>query len=195
MKDLHSEEVCFASPREDVNAPDLYLPLMAFLTFVVLVCFSMGALSDKFHPEVLGSTAFSALLCVFVESLLLYLGFYLISGEYVPPFLDLLSYSGYIFVSVVVNLSIGVFSSSFVYHVVTILTSFMSGIFFVRSVRDIVLSGSGVGDKRSQIFLVVIIISQIVVAWFLGSLADWKGVPVVVQVVQNAQTVMETTSM
>merc|ERR1712137_688912 len=69
---------------------------------------------------------------------------------------DLFAYSGYIFICVVLNLLVG--------------------IFFVRSVRDVVLiPGGGVGDKRRQIFLVGIVVTQILVAWFLGSLADWSS--------------------
>ena len=98
VQDDTTGELAFASPRDDVNAPDLYIPLMAFVTLVVLVGFSMGVLSDKFHPEVLGTTASSAIICIIIESVLLKLGFYLISTDFVPPFLDILAYCGYIFV-------------------------------------------------------------------------------------------------
>ena len=42
-------------PKMDVNAPDLYVPLMAFLTYILLVGFVAGA-SGRFTPEMLGST-------------------------------------------------------------------------------------------------------------------------------------------
>lgn len=38
-------------PKMDVNAPDLYLPLMAFITYILLVGFVAGA-DAKFTPEV-----------------------------------------------------------------------------------------------------------------------------------------------
>ena len=34
------------TPRTDVMAPDLYIPLMSFVTFIILVGVSLGALSD-----------------------------------------------------------------------------------------------------------------------------------------------------
>ena len=39
-------------PKKDVNAPDLYIPLMSFITYVLLVGYCKGA-SNKFTPEVL----------------------------------------------------------------------------------------------------------------------------------------------
>ena len=32
-------------PRQDVNAPDLYIPLMAFVTYVLLIAYSMVRLT------------------------------------------------------------------------------------------------------------------------------------------------------
>lgn len=50
----------------------------------------------------------------------------------------------------------------------------MIGIFLVRSMRDFLLVG-GHGDTRRQIFLFGIVIAQVFLAWFMGSLADWSS--------------------
>jgi len=34
------------TPRNDVQAPDLYIPIMSFVTFVILVGVAQGTLSD-----------------------------------------------------------------------------------------------------------------------------------------------------
>ena len=34
------------TPRSDVHVPDLYIPLMAFVTFIILVGVSLGALTN-----------------------------------------------------------------------------------------------------------------------------------------------------
>jgi hypothetical protein len=39
-------------PSEDLNAPDLYIPLMAFVTYILVMGFIMG-ITDTFTPEVL----------------------------------------------------------------------------------------------------------------------------------------------
>ncbi len=32
----------FAPPRADLNAPDLYIPLMSFVTYIILVAIATG---------------------------------------------------------------------------------------------------------------------------------------------------------
>ena len=32
----------FLPPRDDINAPDLYIPLMALLTYTILAAFALG---------------------------------------------------------------------------------------------------------------------------------------------------------
>ena len=41
-------------PKQDVNAPDLYIPTMAVGTYCLLVCFASAA-AAKFKPEVMTS--------------------------------------------------------------------------------------------------------------------------------------------
>lgn len=65
-------------PSHDVNAPDLYIPLMAFVTYVILfanyyllskvlfVAFFMGT-QFSFTPDVLGMTASSGFLVLGIE--------------------------------------------------------------------------------------------------------------------------------
>ena len=36
----------YAFPREDINAPDLYIPTMAFVTYILLVGFVFGTISQ-----------------------------------------------------------------------------------------------------------------------------------------------------
>jgi hypothetical protein len=43
-------------PSEDINAPDLYLPLMGYVTYILVAGYVSGA-DGRFTPEVLGTTA------------------------------------------------------------------------------------------------------------------------------------------
>jgi hypothetical protein len=36
----------YAQPKDDLNAPDLYIPTMAFVTYVLLIGFVMGASAE-----------------------------------------------------------------------------------------------------------------------------------------------------
>ena len=93
----------FLPPREDLNSPDMYIPVMAFVTYVLLSALLAG-LRGAFHPEVMGSTFMYALFVVIVELMILKLGTYLLSITNESQLLDLVAYSGYKFVGVIVTL-------------------------------------------------------------------------------------------
>ena len=59
-------------PRFELNAADLYIPSMAFVTYILVVGYMLG-LQDRFSPEVLAATASSALTALVLEILLIYL--------------------------------------------------------------------------------------------------------------------------
>lgn len=86
--------VLYALPKEDINAPDLYIPSMAFVTYVILVGIILG-MDGKFKPDILGLTASSALIFSFLELLFVKLGCYLLSFGNEIAFLDVMSYVGY----------------------------------------------------------------------------------------------------
>jgi hypothetical protein len=90
-------------PALDVNAPDLYLPSMAYITYILVVGFVMGA-NGTFTPDVLGITASAGLMIVLLEVSIIKLAFYLVHGARIP-FLELCSCSGYKFLGA--NLALG----------------------------------------------------------------------------------------
>lgn len=95
-------ETIYLPPREDLNAPDMYIPMMSFVTYILLSALLYG-LQGSFHPELLGYTASSALGAVVVELVGLRMGCYLlgISGS---QMVDLIAYSGYKFVGVTITI-------------------------------------------------------------------------------------------
>lgn len=127
----------YLPPSQDVNAPDLYLPSMAFITYILLIALIMGTSSSGFKPDLLGMTASSGLLTLALEVLLVKLGFYLLNY---PPvqILDLVAYCGYKFVGIIIILLAGWafgwlgFIASFV-----VLALFMA-IFMVKTLRLVV---------------------------------------------------------
>ncbi|KAG9328462.1 hypothetical protein JZ751_013866 [Albula glossodonta] len=68
------------TPRHDVNAPDLYIPLMAFLTYILLAGMGLG-IQRRFSPEVLGLCASTALVWVVIEVMALLISLYLLSDD------------------------------------------------------------------------------------------------------------------
>jgi hypothetical protein len=55
-------------PRYELNAADLYIPSMAFVTYILVVGYMLG-LQNRFSPEILATTASSALTALLLEIL------------------------------------------------------------------------------------------------------------------------------
>lgn len=88
------------APRDDVNSPDLYIPSMAYLTYVLVCGFLLGTRND-FSPEKLGMQASSAAAWLLVEVLLILVALYLLSISSNLGFFHLLAFSSYKFVPLV----------------------------------------------------------------------------------------------
>jgi len=84
----------------------MYIPVMAFVTYILLSTLLAG-LRGAFHPEVMGLTATAAFAVVAVEILGLKFGTYVLSISNESQLLDLVAYSGYKFVGVIVTLVVG----------------------------------------------------------------------------------------
>ena len=95
----------FLPPREDINSPDMYIPVMAFVTYILLSTLLAG-LQGAFRPELLGLTATNAFAVVIIELLLLKLGTYLLNISNESQWLDLVAYSGYKFVGIIVTIAL-----------------------------------------------------------------------------------------
>ncbi|KAI4244390.1 MAG: hypothetical protein LQ352_006834 [Teloschistes flavicans] len=93
----------FLPPRDDINSPDMYIPVMAIVTYILLSTLLAG-LRGAFHPEVMGLTATTAFVVVLLEILGLKFGTYILSISNDSQLLDLVAYSGYKFVGVIVTL-------------------------------------------------------------------------------------------
>lgn len=95
----------FLPPREDVNSPDMYIPLMAFVTYILLSTLIAG-LNGKFKPDLLGITFSNASVIIILELLLLWLGRYFLNISSESQIYDLIAYSGYKFVGVIVTIAV-----------------------------------------------------------------------------------------
>ena len=89
-------------PKEDENAPDLYLPLMGYVTYILAAGLALGT-KGRFTPDTLATSGSSALAISMIEICALKLCFYLLQGARLP-ILDLLALSGYKFVGVTLAL-------------------------------------------------------------------------------------------
>jgi len=162
----------YLPPKDDINAPDLYIPVMAFVTYVITIAFVLGT-RNSFTPEVLGRVASSGLVALVFEVLFLKLGFYLLNSVTVT-ILDLVAYCGYIFVGLVINQFVGVLGGSYIYYATTLVTGVFMAMFMVKTLRLLVLSdpnpvaNAALPYNKRNYFLLSVAVWQLLMAYFLG---------------------------
>ncbi|KAM6395751.1 protein YIF1B [Rhynochetos jubatus] len=94
------------APRFDVNAPDLYIPAMAFITYILLTGLALGT-QNRFSPDSLGLQASSALAWLLAEVLAVLLGLYLCAVHTDLGPVDLLAFASYKYVGMILGLGSG----------------------------------------------------------------------------------------
>jgi len=149
----NSQDTYYLPPREDVNSPDMYIPMMALVTYIVLSTLLAG-LRGAFHPELLGYTATTAVSVMLLEILAIKAGTFVLNISSSSQLLDLVAYSGYKFVGVIVSLLLSSLCShlkiggSWVSWTVFIYCFAANAFFLLRSLKYVLLpddSGQGVG--------------------------------------------------
>ena len=95
----------YLPPRDDINSPDMYIPIMALITYILLSTVLAG-LRGKFQPELLGSITTSAVGVVILEILILKVAMWALAISNDSQLLDLVAYSGYKYVGVIVTLAV-----------------------------------------------------------------------------------------
>jgi protein transport protein YIF1 len=103
-------------PRYDINAPDLYIPTMAYITYVVLAGFILG-MQERFSPEQLGIQASSALAYNIFELIVYTVTLYVTNISTTLRTLDLLAFSGYKYAIVVAILCANILFKSTGYYI------------------------------------------------------------------------------
>eukprot|EP00095_Tigriopus_kingsejongensis_P005865 maker-scaffold38_size502422-snap-gene-1.18 protein:Tk05865 transcript:maker-scaffold38_size502422-snap-gene-1.18-mRNA-1 annotation:"protein yif1b-b-like" len=122
-------------PKFDINAPDLYIPSMAYITYVLLVGYVLG-LRNAFSPDLLATTSSSALVWLVLEMGMIYLSLTLMNIVTNMCKWDILSFSTYKYVAMIFIILIGlVLQSTTAYYVALVYSSGALAIFLVRALK------------------------------------------------------------
>lgn len=155
----------YRPPRDDINAPDMYIPLMSLITWVVVSGILLGA-NLRFKPEAFGSSLSKGIAVIVLEVLILKAGYYLLCDGPSPPSLVLGCYSAYKFVGVTINLIAFLLLGPSAYYLALIYTSLCSA-FFMRGVM-LVTWQSSQGGPAGKYFRLVVILLQFLFPLLLG---------------------------
>jgi len=126
-------------PRDDINSPDLYIPVMAIVTYILLTALHSG-IHARFHPRILGESASRAVAVVFFDFCFVKLGCYILNIQGAYQVIDIVAYGGYKFLGVILSLSAGLLGATGILWTVVFVYAFLSNaLFLLRSLRSVVL--------------------------------------------------------
>lgn len=167
-------------PRFEINAPDLYIPTMAYLTYVLVAGLVLG-MQNRFSPEQIGIQASSALAWCLFELVIYSCTLYIANIQTSLKLLDLLAYSGYKFVGIITSILLSIIGSKTAYYCGIIYTNLALAFFLVRTLKAQVLPETSqqstgyydsatpiVGNKRRLYFLLFVALTQPVLSWWLS---------------------------
>ncbi|PYH94273.1 ER to Golgi transport protein Yif1 [Aspergillus ellipticus CBS 707.79] len=179
----------FLPPRDDLNSPDMYIPVMALVTYILFSAMLAG-FRGNFHPELLGSITTTAIAVILFEILCLKLAMYILSINNESQLLDLVAYSGYKFVGIIVTLLTSEIlspekgTSGWVGWIVFIYTFLANAFFLLRSLKYVLLPDStsdasmrtgsmhtvarSQRNRRTQFLFVYAYVVQFVFMWVLS---------------------------
>jgi len=177
----------FKPPRHDLNAPDLYIPAMAFNTYCVLSSLiyayssassAVKASGSQFSPEKFGQLVWAGLFIWALEVCLLKTAMYILNSNQPSnigvPLFDLCAYGGYIFVHVTTQVFVGMFAGHMGYYVALAWGTLCMGVFLVKTFKRILYSqtrqASKQHSKRQSYMLLGIAMAQLPLAYWLGKI-------------------------
>lgn len=176
----------YKPPRDDINSPDMYIPVMSLVTYILLAGVVTGK-RGEFHPDDLGMTASKSLGIIFIEFVIIKLGTYLLNIGGEGTVVDLFSYSGYKFVGIIATLLVQLINvRGWLYWSIFVYAFCANAFFLLRSLRYVVLPDPSLQGAFSDTsnatatstvthaqrsrrikFLFFIAVSQILWMWYL----------------------------
>ncbi|RTG86755.1 protein transport protein YIF1 [Schistosoma bovis] len=157
-------------PGDDINAPDLYIPLMATITYILLSGVIFG-FQGRFSPEYLGILSSEAFGWLLLEVLLSLFAIYILNIQNNISYLDIVAYCGYKFVSMIVVLISYIGLDRPGYYFSLLYTSLALAFFLIRSLKLKILphveAYPSECNKRRLYLLLLIAFTQPFLMWWL----------------------------
>ena len=166
-------------PRFELNAPDLYIPTMAYITYILVASFVLGT-QQKFSSEQISIQASSALAWCLVEIFTYVCVLYIANIQTSLQTLDLVAYSGYKFPGIIVSMLCSVVAGKAGYYSFLAYTSLSLAFFLTRTLRLQVMSEKShqpdlygnvhyaTEHKKRLYFLVFVAVFQPLLSWWLS---------------------------
>ncbi|KAF5841748.1 YIF1-domain-containing protein [Dunaliella salina] len=127
----------FRPPRIDHNAPDLYIPIVAAWTYIILLC-SNALLLQKYTPDLMYAMVWSTCSAWFVHTLLAYALLKAMNLSTMVPWSELGAYVGYTFLHASMVLILGMMGGKVAWWISWLYGSLCSSVFLVRTMKRVI---------------------------------------------------------
>jgi hypothetical protein len=155
-------------PTADVNAPDLYIPLMGFVTYVLLVGLAKGT-EMQFTPEVLGQVTSTGIVTLLLEVAVMYGALRAFAGGESVALLDLTAFAAYKYVGLVAA-SVGwLLAGSVAYYALLLYSGVAMARFLVSALQNDLPVPEIAGRQAQNVVTLAIAGAQILLMLWLGA--------------------------
>lgn len=164
----------YKPPRNDINAPDLYLPSVGFAAYCVM-CAVVAVTHGKFSPEMLHGVVSRAAFAWGAYAGALWVALRMLATAHVPlsvPMLDLVAYAGYPFVLLAANTMLGFMLGGLGYYALLVYCAVASAVFVVKTFKRILFSESrhyGMDSSKHNYVLLALALCQLPFFSWMGS--------------------------
>jgi hypothetical protein len=171
--------------RLSPNQPDLYIPLLSFLTYILTIGLSLGS-DNKFDPDALGSVGMTGFLVLCFEVIAIRIAFLVLNISSMP-IIDCVAYSGYKYVGIALSTIVGIAFGRAAYYVCLLYCSVSMAKFLATILYKHVqkVSTASVSSIINMCIFAVAVM-QILAALFLGQAPRAEAVVPLQNVAANA---------
>jgi len=172
----------FEGLEADIEEPDMYIPAMGFVTYVLL-CGLIRGLQDQFHPDVL-YTSISFAVIVLVLEVTVVKGALFMAGAVNAPVFDIVALTGYKYFYLSLQLASGLVlfrghrPEGFLYHLVALGLAASCGLAFWQALRRLARMQPAQGkDFAADVHKMLVkgaAAGQVLICWLL--LPSWPKV-------------------
>lgn len=164
----------FKPPRSDINAPDLYIPLMGFWTYV-LAASTLQVRRGDFTPEGVALHAWWGGCAWGAEILFVWMALRSLSTAQMhvsAPIMDVGAYTGYMWVLIAFGVALKCVAPGWAHFVAVAWGALASAVFMVKTLKRIIFSEArhhGLDGNRHNYALLVLAALQFPLHVWLGS--------------------------
>eukprot|EP00917_Polyrhabdina_sp_WS-2016_P016633 GHVP01035945.1.p1 GENE.GHVP01035945.1~~GHVP01035945.1.p1 ORF type:complete len:298 (+),score=13.19 GHVP01035945.1:297-1190(+) len=158
-------------PSTDINAPDLYIPIVSLISFILLRGYSVG-LKGQFHPDILGITGLYSIITIFIMVIIVKIISYSFGVGNEVSIIDVGSVLGYNFVNISLVSIISMFCNNTIKNIVRIYVFISMSFFIVRYILNVILPHEfqqiiGQSRRKKLNFLLGIVMFQLLFSFLL----------------------------